>query len=322
MNHIPNDEISLKEIVAKVKEYYTYLRSKWRIVGLAVVIGALLGLTYSFIKKPVYTATLSFAIEGEQNGGGLNNALGLANTLGLNLDSGGGGIFAGANLTELFKSRSMVEKTLLYPINLDGKKTTLAEKFTRAHDSILGVMYKKLSETDLLVDQKDKQISIITIDVNSGNEIFAKYFCENLALQVSKFYISTKSKKARINMSILERQTDSIRNELNGAIIGAAIATDNTFNLNPALNVQRSPLARKQVDVQANTAILTELVKQTEMAKVTLRKDMPLIQVIDKPILPLPITELSKIKGIILGSLLFVFFTITFFIIQKIFKNI
>lgn len=354
MNQIPtaNDEISLKEIVAKTKEYYAYLRSKWRIISLSVIIGAILGLTYSFIKKPVYTATLSFAIEGEQNGGGLNNALGLANTLGLNLDSGGGGIFAGANLTELFKSRSMVEKTLLYPMKISGKETTLAEmyieqqkwrekweddpklqkinflpgakreKFSRVQDSILGVMYKRLSETDLAVDQKDKQISIINIDVNSGNEIFAKYFCETLAIQVSDFYIATKSKKARTNMSILERQTDSIRNELNGAITGVAIANDNTFNLNPALNVQRSPSARKQVDVQANTAILTELVKQTEMAKVTLRKDMPLIQIIDKPILPLPITQLTKFKGILLGSLLFGFFAITFFIIQKIFKNI
>jgi hypothetical protein len=38
--------------------------------------------------------------------------------------------------------------------------------------------------------------------------------------------------------------------------------------LNPALNVRRAPSARKQVDVQANTAILTELVKQSELAKV------------------------------------------------------
>jgi hypothetical protein len=88
---------------------------------------------------------------------------------------------------------------------------------------------------------------------------------------VSDFYIDTKSKKSRENMLILERQTDSIRRELNGAITGVAVANDNTFNLNPALNVRRAP-ARK-VDVQANTAILTELVKQSELAKVTLRKE-------------------------------------------------
>jgi hypothetical protein len=87
-------------------------------------------------------------------------------------------------------------------------------------------------------------------------------------------------------MDVLRRQANSIGRALNGAITGVAVANDNTFNLNPALNVRRAPSARRQVDVQANTAILTELVKQSELAKVTLRKDTPLIQVIDKPILP------------------------------------
>jgi hypothetical protein len=58
----------------------------------------------------------------------------------------------------------------------------------------------------------------------------------------SDFYIDTKSKKSRENMLILERQTDSIRRELNGAITGVAVANDNTFNLNPALNVRRALL--------------------------------------------------------------------------------
>jgi hypothetical protein len=112
-----------------------------------------------------------------------------------------------------------------------------------------------------------------------------------------------------MNMSILQHQTDSIRAELNGAITGVAVANDNTFMLNPALNVNRAPSAKRQVDVQANTAILTELVKQTELAKVTLRKETPLIQVIDRPILPLPKESFGKAKGILLGG------TVAFFLI-------
>ncbi|KAF2334156.1 Wzz/FepE/Etk N-terminal domain-containing protein [Flavobacterium ginsenosidimutans] len=343
-----SEEISMKEIFEQGKEWCYYLISKWKTLLIVGVLGAILGLTYSIIKKPIYTAELSFALEDDQNGGGIGGALGIASTLGLNLDNGGGGMFSGANLTELFKSRSMVEKTLLYPVNIDGKVITLAEmyiknkdwrkkwedypklknlqffpnsnreKFTRAQDSILGVIYKNISETDLTVGQKDKQAAIIKVAFISTDELFAKYFCETLAFQVKDFYIETKSKKARINMAILERQTDSIRNELNGAITGVAVASDNTFNLNPALNVRRAPSARRQVDVQSNTAILAELVKQTELAKITLRKDMPLIQVIDKPILPLQKKEIGKIKGIILGGFLFGFFAVAFLILKKI----
>jgi hypothetical protein len=122
-------------------------------------------------------------------------------------------------------------------------------------------------------------------------------------------------------MAILQKQTDSIRAELNGAITGVAVANDNTFMLNPALNVNRAPSAKRQVDVQANTAILTELVKQTELAKVTLRKETPLIQVIDRPILPLPKERFGKAKGLILGSVLGGFLTIFFMFFIKLFKN-
>lgn len=346
---IASEEITLKELLLKAKEWLGYLISQWRIIVLAGIIGAALGLSYSFIKKPIYTASLSFALEDEKSGGGgLGSAMGLASSLGLDLGGGGGSIFTGANLTELFKSRSMVEQTLLSPVVLHGKSISLAEMylqnqgwrdkwnanskfkaiqflpnvkrkyFTRVHDSILGVMYENLSREGLTVDQKDKKISIISIDMASTDELFAKYFCEALAKQVSDFYITSKSKKARMNMSILERQTDSIRGELNGAITGVAVANDNTFNLNPALNVRRAPSARRQVDVQANTAILTELVKQTEMAKVALRKETPLIQVIDRPILPLKKEKFGKAEGIVMGGFLSGFLVIFGLILKRI----
>ena len=194
--------------------------------------------------------------------------------------------------------------------------------FTRVHDSILGVMYQDLSKTGLAVGQKDKKIAIITIDVNSTNELFSKYFTEALVKEVSDFYVTTKSKKARMNMDILERQTDSIRGELNGAITGVAVANDNTFMLNPAMNVRRAPSARRQVDVQANTAILTELVKQTELAKVTLRKETPLIQIIDRPILPLKKEQFGKAKGVVLGGFLAGFLVVLGLIVRRILKQL
>lgn len=346
---ITNDEITLKELLIKAKEWYTYLLSQWKIIVLVGIIGAVLGLTYSFVKKPIYTATLTFALEDEKSGGGLGGALGLASSFGIDLGGGGGSIFTGSNLTELFKSRKMVENTLLTPVNVNGKVISLAEMyiqnnewrerwnddpkfknvqflpranrkyFTRVHDSILGVIYQNLSKTSLSVAQKDKKIAIISMDISSNNELFSLYFCEALARQVGKFYVDTKSKKARMNMNILERQVDSVRAELNSAITGVAVANDNTFNLNPALNVRRAPSARRQVDVQANTAILTELVKQSELAKVTLRKETPLIQVIDRPILPLAKERFGKAKGLLMGGLLGGFLSVFILIFRKIF---
>jgi hypothetical protein len=344
-------QISLKELIADIKEWYVYLLSQWKIIVLAGFIGAILGIAYSLSKKPVYTASMSFALEDEKSGGSLGGALGLASSFGFDLGGSGGSIFSGSNLVELFKSRSMVEKTLLTPVVVHDKTISLAEMyiqnkewrdkwedkpqfkniqflpntnrkyFTRVHDSIFGVIYSDLSKNSLSVAQKDKKIAIISMDVSTTNELFSKYFCEALAQQVGQFYVATKSKKARMNMAILQKQTDSIRAELNGAITGVAVANDNTFNLNPALNVRRTPSARRQVDVQANTAILTELVKQTELAKVTLRKETPLIQVIDRPILPLEKERFGKAKGILMGGFLAGFLMVLGLILKRILKS-
>jgi hypothetical protein len=246
----------------------------------------------------------------------------------------------------------MVEQTLLTPVIYEGKTISMAEmyiqnnewrdswenkpnfkniqflpiadrkNYTREQDSILGVMYANISSNGLIVAQKDKKVAIISIDVASTNELFAKYFTEALVKEVSDFYIETKSKKSRDNMLILERQTDSIRRALNGAITGVAVANDNTFALNPAMNVRRAPSARRQVDVQANTAILTELVKQSELAKVTLRKETPLIQVIDAPILPLKKEKFGKAKGILLGGILAGFLTVLVLIMRRVLKQL
>ena len=113
--------------------------------------------------------------------------------------------------------------------------------------------------------------------VKTENELFSKLFCEQLLKETSDFYIETKSKKARLNVDVLQHQADSIRAELNNAITGVATATDNVYNLNPAFNVKSTPSKRKQVDVQANTAILTQLVAQLELSKVSLRKETPLV---------------------------------------------
>jgi hypothetical protein len=348
----PNDEITLKELLLKAKEWYVFLLSKYKTIVLAGIVGALLGLGYSFYKKPIYTATLTYALEdGKVTGGGLGS---LASSFGLDLGSVGGnsGAFSGANLMELFKSRAMVEKTLLAPVTHNNKTISLAEmyihdkkwrgnweektklkslqflpnadktKFTRLQDSIFGVIYEDLSENSLVIEQKDKKVAIGTITLKCTNEKFAQQFTLALTNTVTDFYIETKSKRAKENMDILVRQTDSIRGELNGAITGVAVANDNTFGLNPALNVKRVPSARRQVDVQANTAILTEIVKQAELAKVTLRKETPLIQVIDKPILPLPKENFGKAKGILLGGILSGFLTVLALIVRRIFKEI
>jgi hypothetical protein len=350
-----SDEISLKELIQKIGEWWKYLLSKWLVIVFCAMAGGGIGLLYAFTKKPEYKAVVTFALEDDkQGGGGLSGALGLASSLGIDLGTSAGGAFSGANLIELMKSRKMVQKTLLSSCTDNNSQTVLAnqllaitkldktlankssiyqnfsfplnarqENFSIQQDSVLFLLYDKLFESNILsVFQKDKKVSIITVEVNAINELFSKAFAENLVTNVSEFYIETKSKKAKNNVAILQRQADSIRNELNLAITGVAITSDNTFNLNPALNVNRIPSAKKQIDVQANTAILTQLVTNLEMAKVTLLRETPLIQLIDRPILPLKKDKPGKAKSLLMGGLLAGIFTALYLILMKMLKQL
>jgi len=166
--------------------------------------------------------------------------------------------------------------------------------------------------------------------VESGAQLFAMCLEEHgyepmsgiqLLKETSDFYIETKSKKARLNVDILQRQADSIRSELNSAITGVATTSDNVYNLNPALNVKRTPSIRRQVDVQANTAILTQLVAQLEMAKVGLRKETPLVQLIDRPILPLEKDKVGRLKSLILGGFLAGFLTVLYLVFGQLYRK-
>ena len=353
-NAVDADEISLKELIQKIKEWVAYLKTKWKIIFLAGVLGAAIGVVYALFQKPTYKAVLTFALEEDKGGGGgLSGAMGLASSFGIDLGSSGGGAFAGSNLMELMKSRLLVEKTLLNPVIVNEKTMSLAEyyiqindlrekwsdkpalkniqflpnsersNYTLQQDSILQTIFKSLTDLkSLTISQKEKKVSITNIEVISENEKFAKVFCENLAKETSEFYIETKSKKSRLNVEILQKQTDSIREALNSAITGVASESDNVYNLNPAFNVKSSPGKRRQVDVQANTAILTQLVAQLELSKVTLRKETPLIQVIDRPILPLEKDKVSKLKSLILGGFLAGFLTVLYLVFSSLYKKI
>jgi len=350
------DEISLKELIQKLGEWWKYLLSKWLVIVFCAMAGGGIGLLYAFVTKPKYKAVVTFALEDDkQAAGGLSGALGLASSLGIDLGTNAGGAFSGANLIELMKSRKLVQKALLNVYIQVGHPKSLADQllemtkidqkliklgiwrgeslfqvdadpsqFNLQQDSVISVLYEIIAGSNgiLSVAQKDKKISIISVEVNSGNELFSKFFAESIVKEVADFYVETKSKKARNNVAILQRQADSIRNELNLAITGVATSTDNTFNLNPALNVNRVPSTKKQIDVQANTAILTQLVANLEMAKVTLLRETPLIQLIDRPILPLKKVKLGKAKSLLMGGFLAGFLTVLYLIVRKMLKQV
>lgn len=347
------EEISFKELILLVKEWVVYFRSQWVVIAIIISLGGGLGVVYAVFSKPSYTGTLSFVIEDDKQSSGLGGALGLASQFGFDLGgSSGGGAFSGGNLLELMKSRTVLEMTLLTPIVMNNFRTTLADiyidqkkwrekwkaklnlakignyldadplKFSLQKDSVLNEIEKSILKSNLSIGPRDKKLNIIDVKFVSSDESYAKIFIEVLVSVVSDFYTKTKTFKTAKNVAILQHQADSIRRQLNGALSNVAGSMDATYNLNPAILRSRTPVQRSQIDVQANSAILTEIVKNLELAKIALLKETPLIQIIDSPKLPLEMEKFGKRKGLTYGSLIAAFIILPFLFVKRLLKKI
>jgi len=357
-SQVKSNEMSLKELILKIHELFRYLLARWPIILFFGILGGILGFTYAYFKKPIYTATTTFVLE-ENKEGGLGSMSGLASIAGIDIGTSGGGIFQGDNILELYKSRIMIEKALLTEIDYQGKKQLLVDHYidfnklrvqwaknpelknilfsnkkilvsvnppvtsTRLQDSVLGTIVADIRVNYLNVARPDKKLSVIKTTVSSQDEFFAKAFNEQIVENVNDFYIQTKTKKSLQNVTILQQKADSVRAAMNGAIYTAAAVADATPNLNPTRQIQRiAPVQRSQFSAETNKAILEELVKNLEMSKMTLRKETPLIQVVDEPVFPLESQKLAKSKGIMIGGVFSILVIIFVLVLKKMYRQI
>ena len=344
------DEISFKEILVKIRVWRKYILSKWIYILAFGILGGVAGYCYAIFKKPVYTAITTFVLEeGGSNSGTLGNLGGLASMAGINLGGGGGGLFQGDNLMELYKSRSMIEKTLFSEVSENGKNELLINKYIefkklrkswkdkpnlqritfnlrdenaakdrRLKDSIIGTIVNDIRINYLNVSMADKKTSIVNAVVKSEDEFFAKTFNDQIVKNVNDFYIQTRTKKSLDNVRILQEKVDSVRAVMNGSIHTAAKVADATPNLNPTRQIQRvEPVQRAQFSAETNKLILNELVKNLELSKMSLMKEAPLIQVIDQPVYPLDMDRLGKAKGIVIGAFVLSFLAILVLVFRK-----
>lgn len=346
-----DEGITLKGIFSKIEEWIRYFVSKWVVLLVAGVVGGALGLGYASIKTTKYTASLSFIVE--ESGAGatsLGAAAGIAAQLGFNLGglSNSGGFFQGDNIIEFLKSRSMVDQTLLSTVVIDGKEERLVERYVAYNnlrdkwskderlarldfrdtvgvylqDSLMRGFYNDILRKNLEIGKLDRKLNIIEVSMTTPDERFSKAFVETLIRNASEFYIRTRTQKAEENLAVLTHQVDSVRRELDAAIRGVASATDANPNPNRALQSLRVGAQQRTVDVQANTAILAELVKNQELAKITLRNEKPIIQALDMPILPLENDKIGKAKAIVLGGILGGFIAVVFLLTRRIYRQV
>ena len=345
-----NDELSLKELILKAREWAQFILRNWLWIAIFGLIGASVGFIYAFVKRPAYTAELTFVLEDSKTGA-LSSYAGLASQLGIDIaGASGSGVFSGDNILEFLKSRLMVQRALLSSAKIYGKSTTLADfyitisglknkwkstpgikdvefpinvdrkRFSLQQDSALNIVYQHIIANALVIAKPDKKLSFISVKCMSKDQFFSKFFIEKLVKEATDFYVLTKTQRSKANVDKLQQKADSIENLLNKKTYSVAASQD--LNLNPARSIARVNTELVTRDKIVLQTMYSEVVKNLEMSKMAMVQETPIIQVIDIPILPLKSEKLGKIKAFVIGGLLGGFLTMLILVIKQFYKEL
>ncbi len=339
-----SEDITLSQVLIRIREIRSYLFSKWKQFLLFALLFAVLGIALSFILKPKYKANLTFVLEESQSESPLGAYAGIASQFGFDLGGmTGSNVFSEDNLTELLSSRKIVEEALLNKNKINGKEQLLVnhfmdspllnnwtdeellgtirfpsvrDSFTTVQDSLLFEIFTLVTEKYLTVKNVSAKSTILLVECLSKDEQFSKYLVENLMKSVTDFYISNKTQRARETVAFVKGRTDSIAGALASSELRLAKYKDSRHATIRAEGYMEE--LRLTRDVQILNAMYAEAVKNLELSKVTLLNQTPLIQVIDSPILPLEVVEITPLKGIVFGAIIGLVLAFFWLLVKKI----
>ncbi len=341
-----NDEFSLREMFIKIGSVTRYLISKWKTFLAVSFVFAIIAITIVWLSKPDYEAKTSFVLSTAKESSGL---MGLASQFGFDLGGSNNDAFSGDNIITLFKTELMLRRALFKPVPGSGellinryvkgreldrvwaKKDRTKNAFpfpanqqalTPLQDSLIREVHEKLIEESLVVEKIDKKTSIYEVKTTTGDEVFSCFLTRFLVDETTKYYVETKTKIARQNLTMLQNEADSLRSLLGGTITQTAQSLDNVFNLNPAFQRNRAPVQQGQARATVLGAAYGEVVKHLEVAKITLQKETPLLQLLDQPRLPLEKKKMGRLKGGVIGGIIGFIATLFYLIGIRMYRNV
>ena len=354
-----DDEITLKEIILKIKDYFLEIVNHWKLV----VLISLLFLSYMAYKslksEYSYQAKLTFMIN-QTEGSSMGGLGGILGQFGI----GEKGEANKSKIMILNKSRRIVEKAIFEKVSINDQEDFLANhiiinldtsgrwtsvpfymkpfakenplkgfrfkhgdhvKFDEIENAALKSVYNivagnlDLGSSGIMTNGFDKESGIMHISTSTNNPELSIAITNNIFDNLSKFYIEKTIEKQKATYDVLKTKTDSIFALLQGKEAGAASIEDR--NVAAWGSTTKLPERRYTRDIQKLSIIYGETLKNLEIADFAVKNQTPFVQPIDRPILPIMGEKPSLVKSVLVGLFLGFFLSSLFIIGRKIVRE-
>lgn len=350
-----SDEMTLKDFFEKILEWWIYIKTQLVKIFVVGFIGASVGFIYAG-KQPInYKAKLTFIVEeGKSSGSSLGGLASLAGQFGVDVGVTNGGVLTGDNILLYFKSPSLARKVLLSKYDSASNETVADfyadvyklkkewvennkigtinfhplssnKPYTRLQDSLLQEIISKINSSQFELVKVDKKASFIEATATMQNESLAQLYCERIVNIAIETYLSIKMQRQMNTVNKLQSRVDSISKILNiKTVSGASLQTNAiTMDINPLY--KSGAIVANETTLRDKTmlsAIFASVTQNLEMAKFTLSQETPVIEIVDKPILPLRKDKIGKLKTSITFSFLSVLFLLIILVVQRLIKTV
>lgn len=354
------NDISLKELIIRIRDYSQTLFRSWFKIGLVGLLMAVVLLLLNLGKPPKYEARLTFMLN-EDTAGSLSSLSGILGQFGI------GSARSESNLDkimELSKARKISQNALFEKIKLNGAQDYLAnllianlesdkkwdkknfllsllssdsvslkgfrftqdslELFNLLENKALKRLHQKLAGTEktsgLFSSEYSELTSIMSLSMASSNEDLSVATVNQMFEELSSYYVEKSTEKQEYEYNLIKTKYDSINDRLAGVQYSLAEFQDSYRDLYKKQDILQEK--RLKTEEQKLLIMSGEAEKQLQIAALALDNKTPYIQVIDKPLKPIKPSNKSAIYFFLLGGILGCFLAALYILLQKVYKDI
>jgi len=275
------------------------LRQRVLVLGWVVLL-AVIGGSWAFLRQRVYSSSSSFMPEGRQSAAG-----GLAAQLGILLP-GTAGTESPQFYADLLRSNEILGATVATAFTVPGsvRPTTLVDLYDAKGAT---AALRREDAIDHLADALDVSVSartnVVTVRVMASSAELAQLINRRLLSLLSDFNLRRRQSRASEERRFAEERLTTVKGELRVSEdrLQSFLQSNRDYQNSPSLVFSYE---RLQADVTLLRQVVTTLQQSLEQAKIEEVRDTPTVTLVESPSLPARPDPRGAVKFALIGAFL------------------